>query len=373
MRGRSMFSTARFSFAMVVHVMEPPFTIATVMRIARELGIGVRVEPGWGYVLQLTYLNGVRRYFSNAACDLNPHGAAAIAKDKAYAEGFLAALGYPVPGSEVFFTSRWARAIGSDRTPDAARAYAERVGFPLFVKPNNLQQGIGVHCVGDGAAFADAVERITRRDRVFLIQRPIAGRDIRCVVLDQRLVAAYERRPLAVVGDGRSTIAQLLSSQLRTLHAAGREIRMSTRDSRMRARLARLGITPKTVPPAGDRIALLDGANCSTGGEVVDVTTTIHGSYVDLAARAIRDLGLRFAGADLLIDGDVHVTAAPTVVLEVNAELGLEHYASLGRDALARVERAYRDVLTAMGRHTGAGWCDAREYVLHGLDVRTVS
>lgn len=342
--------------------MQPPFTIATVANIARELGIGVRVEPGWGYVLQLTYANGARRYFSNAACDLNPHAAAAIAKDKGYAEGFLRALGYPVPGSEVFFAVRWARAIGSDRTPLAARAYAERVGYPLFVKPNDLQQGIGVHCVGTAEAFADSVERITRRDRVFLVQRPIPGRDVRCVVLDGKLIVAYERTPLAVTGDGRSTIARLLRRQLRALRVAGRDVRMTTRDSRMRNRLARMGMTTTTVPQDGERVALLDSANCSTGGEMTDVTDALHSSYANLAASAARDLGLRFTGVDLLVDGDIRAAGAPVVILEMNAAPGLEHYASLGADALARVERMYREVLVAMGEdHTSASfltWSD---------------
>ena len=55
-----------------------------------------------------------------------------------------------------------------------------------------------------------ALQRIFKIDRVALIQMPVTGKDYRIVVLDKRIISAYERVPLHVCGDGTSSIKKLL-------------------------------------------------------------------------------------------------------------------------------------------------------------------
>lgn len=324
--------------------MKPSFLSPILERVARELGCESIIEPAYRYAGQIVLPDGRRWSFAHGHLDVNTLGAAALAKDKAYAAYFLSQAGFPVPEGEAFYSAGWARAIGSDRTPAAAVAYARRLGFPVYVKPNGLSEGRGVECIASAAALRRSLRRIVCLDRVYLVQRPVPGHDVRVVVFDGAAPIAYLRRPLAVVGDDISTIDVLLRSRLRQLRAAGRPLRIVPSDPRITAKLRAFRLRRASVPVRGARVPLLDAANCSTGGDLADVSDALHPTLRTLAIRAAAALGLRYAGVDLLVDGDL-ATPAPATVLEVNSSPGIEHYASSSPEAFGRVEALYRAML----------------------------
>ncbi|MFH1430348.1 MAG: hypothetical protein ABIG71_02360 [Candidatus Uhrbacteria bacterium] len=322
-----------------------PFTTELIARLAVERGIAVSLEPTYGHVGQLVLPNGRRCSFSNTSIDANAFGSAELARDKAYALHFLRAAGLPTVESQTFFAPRWARAMASDRTPSAALSYARTVGFPVYVKPNHLCQGREVYCTDDANAFMEAVGRIVQLDRVFLVQRPVVGRDLRVVVVGDVVALAYERFPVAVVGDGTATIAMLLHAKRRALRDQHRHVKLRTNDVRIDACLLRQGLRRTSVPTASTRVPLLDVVNCSTGGDAMDCTDTLNPSLRDLAVCATHSLGLSFAGVDIIVAEDGSAT-----LLEVNASPGLEHYARSSDTAMARVEACYRLVLERLCR-----------------------
>src|SRR4051812_26482099 len=109
-------------------------------KLATSIGAQVIVEPEWRVVGQITFRNGRRRYFRGSTVDLNPVGAAEIAKDKEYASFFMRKMGYPVAPGKAFFASTFAAAIRSRRDINAAYRYASKLGFPVMVKPNSGSQ-----------------------------------------------------------------------------------------------------------------------------------------------------------------------------------------------------------------------------------------
>ncbi len=58
--------------------------------------------------------------------------------------------------------------------------------------------------------FYKGVRSIFEKHNIVLVQKLVTGRDYRLVVLDDKVISAYQRMPLSVVGDGDSTIRQLL-------------------------------------------------------------------------------------------------------------------------------------------------------------------
>lgn len=321
-------------------------------KLAARIGATVLVEPEWQIAGQITFNSGRRSYFRYNTLDLNPIGASDIAKDKDYASFFLAAMGYPVvPGSKAFYSKRWAEAIGVPRQNiDAAYRHAKKLGFPVVVKPNSGSQGTGVALVQNRQEFFKAMRAIFRKDRVGLVQRPVHGTDYRLVVLDNKIVSAYERVPLNVVGDGRSTITQLLKAKQRGFAAARRDTQIRNDDPRLALKLARQGLEFRSVPACGERIFLLDNANLSTGGDSVDVTHKIHHGFRSLGVKITRDMGLRLCGVDLMIDGDISARPRRYWVLEVNAAPGLDHYVKGGKAQQKIVEDLYFEVLRHLER-----------------------
>jgi D-alanine-D-alanine ligase-like ATP-grasp enzyme len=317
-------------------------------KIAPKLGATVVMEPEWNIVGQIIFKNGRKRYFRYSTLDLNPVGASDVAKDKDYANFFMNRMGYPTVPGRTFFSNSWSRAIHSRRNLLAAYRYATRLGFPVFVKPNSGSQGVAVAKVHTKREFYRAMREVFRQDRVALVQEPVSGRDYRLVVLDESVISAYERLPLSVVGDGRSTVRRLLVEKQKQFVASSRDTKIRAEDKRIAENLKRRGRTIRSIIPRGERVYLLNNANLSTGGDALEVTNVIHDDFKKIAIRLTRDMGLRLCGVDLMIDGDITERAGRYWVLEVNAAPGLDHYVKMGKAQKTIVENMYFEVLKAM-------------------------
>lgn len=323
-----------------------------IAKIGPRLGLTVNLEPQYRYVGQIITADGRKFYFRNTNFDLNGQGAAEMAKDKDYAAYFMRLLGYRVPEGETFYSNDWCRVLQSPRDIHAAYDYAKRLGFPVIVKPNSKSQGAGVAKVFTKRDFYRAMRAVFNqaRDRVALVQRCIEGDDYRIVVLDGRVISAYRRIPLSVSGDGSMSIAALLAQKQASFQAAGRDTVIRLDDYRIAMRLRRLGMTLETIPLAGQRIVLLDNANLSTGGEAIDVTSSLHPEFQSLAARVSQDMGLRYCGVDVITTGPITEQPTGYSILEINAAPGLDHYAMVGVEQQRIVEAMYEQILLAVTR-----------------------
>ncbi|MEX1086952.1 MAG: cyanophycin synthetase, partial [Candidatus Paceibacterota bacterium] len=239
-------------------------------KIAPCIGAKVLMEPTWGIVGRITFRNGKNSYFRYSTLDINRVGAAEISKDKDYANFFLADLGYPVIPGEAFYSDDWAEKVGSDRTIDMACKYAGRIGWPVVVKPNSGSQGRDVQLVFDKPSLRTALSAVFKKDRVALVQQQVKGRDYRVVVLDDKVISAYERIPLSVTGDGVSSVRELLDHKQESFVASSRDTVIQFDDPRFAATLERGERDFSTVPMKDEVVFLLDNANLSSGGDAID-------------------------------------------------------------------------------------------------------
>ena len=220
------------------------------------------------------------------------HIAVEMASDKEETNKLLGALGLPVPRQELV-----------QRVEDAVRA-AKRIGFPVVLKPYNGNHGraISIHLTTDeqvATAFALAQEV----SRSVIVESFVTGDDHRLLVVDGVLVAATRRTPAHVVGDGRSTIADLVTEVNRDPRRGIGHEKVLTRlelDAKAVEFLAANGHSPSTVPAAGERVYLCATGNLSTGGTATDVTDIIHPDNAEMAVRAIKAVGLDVGGVDFL-------------------------------------------------------------------------
>lgn len=317
-------------------------------KIAPTIGAKVYIEPEWGVAGQITFRDGRKRYFRYNTLDLNPVGASDIAKDKDYANLFMKRMGYPVVSGKAFYSNEWCATIGSKRNIHAAYCFARKLGFPIIVKPNEGSHGAGVFLVQTKKQFHRALAFIFKHDRVALVQRVVRGRDYRIVVLDSKVISAYERIPLSVIGDGSSSIKELLKKKQKRFRAGGRDTRIHLDDIRISHKLGMQKLALRSVPERGKRIYLLDNANLSSGGDAVDVTKPIHPEFKKLAIKLTRDMGLRLSGVDIMVAGDIRNPPKKYWVLEVNAAPGLDHYVQTGPHQQRIVENLYLKVLRSL-------------------------
>jgi len=321
-----------------------------LQKLGKKIGARVVLEPEWKIAGQIIFKSGKKSYFRYNTLDLNPVGASDMAKDKDYANFFMRKMDYPTVRGKSFFSDEWAKAMQSSRNTHAAYRYAKTLGFPVIVKPNSGTQGTDVALVHTKAQFFRAMKQIFKHDRVALVQTYVQGRDYRIVVLDKEIISAYERIPLNVVGDGRSTIQQLLAKKARAFVASSRDTSINMRDPRIAAKLKYQGVTLMSVLGQGEQIFLLDNANLSTGGDAVDVTDDIHPAFKKIAIQLTRDMGLRLCGVDLMIDGTIAQKPQTFWILEINAAPGLDHYVKSGKAQQKIVESLYLKVLKSLAK-----------------------
>ena len=329
-----------------------PLLGEVLRKIAPRLQAQIIMEPEWNIAGQIVFKNGRKRYFRYSSLDLNSLGAAEIAKDKDYANFFMKKMGYPiVPGSCTFYSDEWAQTVGQpERGITGAYRYAKKIGWPVIVKPNSGSQGAGVALARDKKEFYRAIRVALKNDRVALVQRSVSGKDYRLVVLDKQVISVYERRPFSIIGDGHQTIRKLISLKSGEFIKAKRDTQLNIKDPRIAEKLKSVNKNFQSIPKKGERVFLLDNANLSTGGEAFDVTNNIHPAFRKLAIQLTKDMGLRFCGVDLMIQGDISEKPGHYWILEINAAPGLGHYAKTGLAQKKIVEDLYFKVLKSMSK-----------------------
>jgi cyanophycin synthetase len=220
------------------------------------------------------------------------HIAVELASDKEETNRILGNLGLPVPQQRLV-----------QGVEDAVRA-AERIGYPVVVKPYNANHGRGITIHVTTADDVRAAFQVAREhSRSVIIESFISGDDHRMLVIDGALVAVSRRVPGHVVGDGIHTVAELVEEvNADPRRGIGHEkvLTRLTFDHQALTMLERKGYSPDSVPEAGEQVFLRSTGNLSTGGTATDVTDVVHPDNLEMATRAVRAIGLDVGGVDFL-------------------------------------------------------------------------
>ena len=288
-----------------------------------------------------------RRLVWAAMTDRTPAVGTDIVADKQLTREFLAAAGIPVPVGRVA------------RTVQDAMGFLAELGAPLVVKPRRGRQGHHVYLDLSTprditTAFAEA-----SKDGDVLVERQFEGADYRVLMIEGEVVAAAERRPAHVVGDGRRDITALVAEVNTDPRRGEHHDRALTRlrlDAGALRLLAGQGRTPSSVPAVGEVVWLCANANLSTGGTSRDVTDRVHPDVAELCRRTVAAVGMDVAGIDLRLP-DIAEPLEPTAagrpatagVIEVNAAPGLRMHLSPSEGRSRRVGSAIVEAMYPPG------------------------
>ena len=195
------------------------------------------MEPEYGFVGQITFKSGKKVLFRDRNFNINPLASSEIARDKSYADFFLRLYGYNIIEGNTFFSKARNQRIEIKRTITDGFNYAMALGFPVILKPNNLSQGTLVTKVHNKREYYSAARKILERAPVMLVQRFHEGLDYRIVVLDNEIISAYQRIPLFVIGDGKSTVMELMLRKQKSFVKTGRDTEIEPSDFRIEQKL----------------------------------------------------------------------------------------------------------------------------------------
>ncbi|MBK1687261.1 cyanophycin synthetase [Rubrivivax gelatinosus] len=237
-----------------------------------------------------------------------------IARDKDLTKRLLAAVGVPVPEGRVA------------ASPADAWEVAEDVGLPVAVKPSDGNHGRGVTLDLTTREQVEAAFVVADAEgSEVIVERYIPGDEHRLLVVAGRMVAAARGEAAWVVGDGRSSVAELVEAQLNSDprrgetedHPLGR-IRVRE-DGAILVDLRRQNLGPDDVPAAARRVLIQRNGNVA-----IDCTDEVHPDFARVASLAARTVGLDIAGIDLVAQDITRpLRGQHAAVVEVNAGPGL--------------------------------------------------
>lgn len=285
-----------------------------IYQAAKRRGIPIS-RMGDGSILRLGY-GKYTRIIQASLTDSASCISVDIASDKQMTKRLLADNNIPVPYGILV------------RTKQEALEAAEKVGYPLVIKPGDSNQGKGVTvniCSEDKipAAFSEA----RKYSKKVMVERYINGKDYRVLVVGGQVCAVAERRPPKVTGDGVRTIAQLVEYEnTNPLRGEDHEKPLTyiSLDEIALSYLKTQGLSPDSVLKAGHSINLRQNGNISTGGTAKNCTRDIHPQNEQYAVAAAKVLGLDVAGIDMSTpDISIPIDNNRGAVIEVNAAPGL--------------------------------------------------
>jgi cyanophycin synthetase len=201
------------------------------------------------------------------------------------------------------------------------------LGFPIVVKPLDGHQGKGATVdVRSLEAATEAFARALLYSTRVVVEQYIHGNDFRALVIDGRYIAAAQRTPASVTGDGRHTIAQLVElTNLDPRRGEGHN-KVLTKiilDQCSLDMLAANNYSLSTVLRRGETVYLKTTANLSTGGTAEDITDRVHPANKILFERVARVIGLDICGIDIMAPClDTPIAENGGAVIEVNAAPG---------------------------------------------------
>lgn len=336
------------------------FDVAGEVSKLREIYLRVKLGPSTGAIVEAARGRGIpvqrlnedslvqlghgskQRRIVAAETDRTSAIAEAIAQDKELTRSLLSRLGVPVPHGRPVTSA------------EDAWAAAEEVGLPVVVKPQYGNHGRGVATNLETREQVIAAYEAARAHGSSVIVETFApGQDYRVLVVGNRVAAAARRDPAQVVGDGHSTVRELVEAVNRDPRRAEGHATILSKislDANALGVLADQGMTEETVPSAGQRVLIRRNANLSTGGTATDVTDRVHPEVVARSVEAARIVGLDIAGIDLVCrDISRPLEEQGGVIVEVNAGPGLRMHLAPSEGSARPVGEAIVDLLFPKG------------------------
>ncbi len=248
-----------------------------------------------------------------------------IADDKDWTKQILGDAGVTVPKGYTCYS--W----------DEVKEAAEWIGWPVVTKPLAGNHGRGVTTdIGNmedlKSGYEAALARVRDSSRAVIVESYVSGEDHRMLVIDGKLVAAARRRPAHVMGDGKSTIRQLIDKANEDPRRGVGHENLLTQinvDEQTQRMLEQAEFSLESVPAESEMVFLKSTANISTGGTATDLTDEVHPEIKFAMERIARLVGLDIIGIDLLAETLTRPLDQQSAgVVEVNAGPGFRMHMS---------------------------------------------
>ena len=287
-------------------------TTACIVTAPTDRGIP-HIRLNDGNLVQLGYGASQRRIWT-AESEFTSAIAEGIASDKDLTKSLLKSCGVPIPEGQVV------------HSPEEAWEAAQDIGLPVVVKPSDGNHGRGVTLDLRKKEDIEAAFHVAYPEGSdVMVERFILGDEHRLLVVNGKVVAAARGEVVGITGNGRSTVAELIDSQLNSDPRRGYEeeypleIIDANTNVAVQLELKRQDLDAQAVPAAGRQVVVQRNGNVA-----VDCTDEVHPEVAYIAGLAARVVGLDIAGIDMVAQNIARpLHSQGGAIVEVNAGPGL--------------------------------------------------
>jgi cyanophycin synthetase len=226
----------------------------------------------------------------------------------------------------------------------------DELGFPVVIKPVDGNHGRGVTVNIKNFTQARAAFKLAKEiSKRVIIEQFVEGDDHRFLVVNYQLVAVAKRLPAMICGDGKSTIQELINEvNCDPNRGEGHEKNLTKIhvDEATLSILESKKLHLHSILKSGEKLALKETANLSTGGTAEDVTDRVHPFNKLMAERIAEIIGLNICGIDMVVqDITSPINSKTGAVIEVNACPGLRMHLAPSHGQVRNVAKPIVDML----------------------------
>ncbi|MEE3145794.1 MAG: cyanophycin synthetase [Bacteroidota bacterium] len=231
----------------------------------------------------------------------------------------------------------------------------DHIGYPIVIKPLDGNHGKGASI--NVTNWEDAVKGLKHAkeySRRVIVEKFVTGFDFRVLVINNEVIAAAQRVPAHVIGNGKNTIQELIditNEDPRRGYGHENVLTEITIDRTTERLIDNAGYKLDSVLPKDETLYLKSTANLSTGGTSVDVTDLMHPENVFIAERISRVIGLDICGIDIMAPNLTQsLKENGGVILEVNAAPGFRMHLAPSEGLPRNVAAPVIDMLYPPGK-----------------------
>lgn len=347
--GRKSYRDAEMTMMEQAKLLLGSMTTIPILYAAHALGYetiqlyvneGSLLKKGWN----LDYCVGIgaeQHLVHSASSSKDSSAAKKTQQDKILTNQFLENMGVPI--------ASWAMVDSKEELS----IIADKLGFPLVMKPAGLTGGHGVQI-----GMKNLEELETAWDRIhlyyenemkfpeakagwqkrILVQRVLKGNDYRLLVICGNLEIATHRMQAQVIGNGKSTIEKLIEIEnqnpARNISLPTHTLKPIVIDEDLTKVLAKQNFELNSIPKKNEVVRVRDVASMSQGGITKDVTDDLCPQIRYLAESIARSIHAHVLGIDILCqDITKPLTLENGGIIEMNTmpEMYLNTFPVLGK------------------------------------------
>ena len=282
-------------------------------------GIDVEVLDENLELIKASY-NGHEELIYDRDSSIMPYSVSVLAGDKGITKKILQSNGISVPIGEVF----------NLRDHKYIEKAFEVIDAPVVLKPVFGSHGYDVHLnLKTKEELDEAIDKIAISKGIntkVLIEEYFDGKEYRVFVTKNRDYAVLHRDPAHVIGDGISTIEELINRENYTrMHPRNNALCEILVDEELFSYMEKKGLNMGDIPEKDEKVYLRLNSNVAMGGLCIDYTDIVHPSVIDVGMKVLDAFpGLPYVGIDYMTNTiDKQQTSDSYRIIEINTVPGV--------------------------------------------------